>query len=132
MTGAAGSPDAGTDRQDDRAALFRRRAAAAGLRLDRTLVHGPFALNLDAYELSVDGVVRDLSPQQLELLAIFFAAPHRVWSRDELNEITGGRRDSRRIDVRLARLRVSLGADIFRSVVRRGWVLRHTDHTTLH
>ncbi len=130
MTAVAGSSEPG--RADDPAEAFRRRAAAAGLRLEGTLVHGPFALSLDSYELTVDGEVRELSPLQLELLAMFFAAPNHVWSRSELNHLTGGDRDSHRIDVRLTRLRASLGADIFRSVPGRGWALRPVDHLTRH
>ena len=109
--------------------------------MDGQLRYGPFALTLDRYELLADGVPLELSPLRLELLAIFFAAPERVWSRRELDELAGGgaaddghadagQVESRRIDVRLARLRVALGADIFRTVTGRGWILRPVHQIT--
>ena len=110
---------------------FRHRAAGAGLDLDGTLRYGPFTLTLDRYELKAEGEPVELSPLRLELLAVFFAAPERVWSRSELNELAGGGPgDSRRIDVRLARLRTALGTDIFRTVTGRGWILRSADQLT--
>ncbi len=129
MTAAAGSSG---PVGDDRALAFRRRAAAAGLLLDRTLAYGPIELDLDLYRLTVDGEVRELSPLQLELLAVFLAAPERVWSRNQLNTLTGKDGDSHRIDVRLTRLRAALGTDIFRSVAGRGWSLRRPEHITRH
>src|SRR4051812_5825077 len=96
---------------------FRQRAATAGLEVDGPLRYGPFTLTLDRYELLADGAPVELSPMRLELLAVFFAAPQRVWSRGELNDLAGGgSAESRRIDVRLARLRAALGIDIFRTV----------------
>ena len=117
----------------DPGVAFRGRAAAAGLEVERPLSYGPFRLTLDRYELLVDGEPLDLSPLQLEMLAVFFAAPTRVWSRRELNDLAGGGpADSRRIDVRLARLRLALGVDIFRTVTGRGWILRVADQITDH
>lgn len=108
---------------------FHRRARLAGLDVDRELAHGPFALNLSRYELTNGGAVVELSALQLETLAVFFAAPDRVWSRRDLNALTGGNSsDSRRIDVRLARLRMALRTDLFRAVAGRGWILRAADH----
>ena len=119
------APDPGT--------AFRHRAGDAGLSVDQPLRYGPFTLSLDRYELLSDGEQLGLSPLQLELLAVFFAAPDRIWSRRELNDLAGGApADSRRIDVRLARLRVALGADIFRTVTGRGWILRAVDQITDH
>jgi DNA-binding response OmpR family regulator len=107
---------------------FRQRAATAGLDVDVPLRYGPFTLTLDRYELMADGEPVELSPLRLELLAVFFAAPERVWSRGELNDLAGGgSAESRRIDVRLARLRAALGIDIFRTVTGRGWILRSAD-----
>jgi DNA-binding response OmpR family regulator len=119
--------------RNDPATAFRRRAADAGLQLASVLTYGPYVLNLDRYELTVDGVAVELSALHIELLAVFMAAPDRVWSRHELNALTGGRRaESRRIDVRLARLRQSLGADVFRSIIGRGWIMRSPDHIKGH
>ena len=122
-----------TDQLVEPGSAFRARAAIAGVVLDGPLHYGPYTLTLDRYELLAHGEPLELSPLRLELLALFFAAPERVWSRRELNELTGGGQaddrpvESRRIDVRLARLRVALGADIFRTVTGRGWILRPPD-----
>ena len=92
------------------------------------MTHGPFVLNLSRYELTNAGSALELSARQLETLAVFFAAPDRVWSRRELNAFTDGKpSDSRRVDVRLARLRMALGADLFRAIAGRGWILRAAD-----
>ena len=133
MTSALRSAAVTEQLAPDPAAGFRHRAANAGLVVDHPLHYGPFTLTLERYELRRDGEPLDLSPLQLELLAVFFAAPERVWSRRELNDLGGGApAESRRIDVRLARLRVALGADIFRTVTGRGWILRAADQITDH
>lgn len=107
---------------------FRRRASDAGLDLRPTLRHGPLMLNLDRYELTVGGVTVPLPALQVELLAVFLAAPDRVWSRRQLDSLIRGRGgSSRRIDVRLARLRARLGVDLFRSIKGRGWILRPSE-----
>lgn len=108
---------------------FHRRARLAGLDVDHEMTHGPFVLNLTRYELSNAGSNIELSALQLETLAVFFAAPDRVWSRRELNAFTDGKAsDSRRVDVRLARLRMALHTDLFRAIAGRGWILRAADH----
>lgn len=108
---------------------FHERARVAGLDVDHEMTHGPFVLNLSRYELTNAGVAVELSALQLETLAVFFAAPDRVWSRREINTFTDGKpSDSRRVDVRLARLRMALRADLFRAIAGRGWILRAADH----
>ena len=58
-------------------------------------------------------------------LALFLAAPAKVWSRDQLNWICwGDTAPSRRVDVQLCRLRAKTGLDLFRNVRDRGWALR--------
>ena len=82
-------------------------------------------VDLSAYVVTVGGVEVDLSPRQVELLALFLAAPGRVWSRDQLHWVCwGDRRPSRRVDVQLCRIRTKTGRDLFRNVRERGWVLR--------
>ena len=108
---------------------FHRRARLAGLDVDHEMTHGPYVLNLTRYEVTKAGTAIELSALQLETLAVFFAAPDRVWSRRELNAFTDGKvSDSRRVDVRLARIRMALRADLFRAIAGRGWILRAADH----
>ena len=69
--------------------------------------------------------VLDLSARQVELLALFLAAPRKVWSRDQLHWVCwGDTARSRRVDVQLCRLRGKTGIDLFRNVRDRGWALR--------
>ena len=68
-------------------------------------------INLDAYELMVDGKRIDTPPKELELLYHLASAPNRVFTRNQLlDEVWGfdyfG--DSRTVDVHIKRLREKL------------------------
>ena len=107
---------------------FRGRARELGVPIEGVLTHGGIALDLDAYAVTHDGDDVDLSPRQVELLALFLAAPRRVWSRDQLEWACWGEASgSRRVDVQLCRLRARAGLDLFRNVRDRGWALRSAD-----
>ena len=72
------------------------------LRFDKLVI------NLDAYELIVDGKKIDTPPKELELLYHLAATPNRVYTRNQLlDEVWGfdyfG--DSRTVDVHIKRLR---------------------------
>ena len=74
---------------------------------------------------TLDGDELDLSPRQVELLALFLAGPRTVWSREQLHWVCwGDTSPSRRVDVQLCRLRAKTGRDLFRNVRDRGWALR--------
>lgn len=104
---------------------FSSRAEAAGVLLDGPLEHGPLLVDLPSYVVTLDGEALDLSARQVELLALFLAAPRRVWSRDQLHWVCWGNTSaSRRVDVQLCRLRGKTGSDLFRNVRDRGWALR--------
>ena len=104
---------------------FAERAAEAGVVLPSTVQAGGLVVDLAGYEVSLHGEPLDLSPRQVELLALFVAAPARVWSRAQLHRICwGDTAPSRRVDVQLCRLRGRTGLDLFRNVRDRGWALR--------
>lgn len=104
---------------------YTARAASAGADVTGPLTSGDVVVDLSAYVVSVGGEPVDLSPRQVELLALFLATPSRVWSRDLLHWICwGDRRPSRRVDVQLCRIRTRTGRDLFRNVRERGWALR--------
>ena len=68
-------------------------------------------INLDSYELLVDGKVVDTPPKELELLYHLASTPNRVYTRNQLlDEVWGfdyfG--DSRTVDVHIKRLRDKL------------------------
>lgn len=104
---------------------FAGRAAAAGVVLSAPLVTGGLLVDLPGYGVTLDGEPLELSPRQVELLALFLACPRKVWSRDQLHWVCWGDTSaSRRVDVQLCRLRTKTGLDLFRNVRDRGWALR--------
>ena len=125
MTHVATRPDAERRRQTGPPGDFLGRAAEAGVRVDSPVVRGSLVVDLTGYAVTLDGVLLDLSPRQVELLALFLAGPARVWSREQLHWICwGDTSPSRRVDVQLCRLRARTGLDLFRNVRDRGWALR--------
>ena len=104
---------------------FISRAADAGVNLAGPLTTGDLVVDLAGYVVTLDGEALDLSPRQVELLALFLGAPRKVWSRDQLHWVCwGDTAPSRRVDVQLCRLRAKTGMDLFRNVRDRGWALR--------
>ena len=104
---------------------FASRAADAGVALGGSLSSGGLVVDLAGYVVTLDGDVLDVSPRQVELLALFLATPRKVWSRDQLHWVCwGDTSPSRRVDVQLCRLRAKTGLDLFRNVRDRGWALR--------
>ena len=74
----------------------------------KKLTFDKLIINLDSYELTVDGKQVDTPPKELELLYHLAAAPTRVYTRNQLlDEVWGfdyfG--DSRTVDVHIKRLR---------------------------
>ena len=104
---------------------FASRASDAGVSLSGPLSFGPLVVDLAGYVVTLSGEELDVSPRQVELLALFLAAPRKVWSRDQLHWVCwGDTSPSRRVDVQLCRLRAKTGLDLFRNVRDRGWALR--------
>ena len=78
---------------------------------ERKLTFDKLVINLDSYELLVDGKRVDTPPKELELLYHLAASPNRVFTRNQLlDEVWGfdyfG--DSRTVDVHIKRLREKL------------------------
>ena len=74
----------------------------------KRLVFDKLVIDLDSYELTVDGQKVDTPPKELELLYHLAATPNRVYTRNQLlDEVWGfdyfG--DSRTVDVHIKRLR---------------------------
>ena len=74
----------------------------------KKLTFDKLTINLDSYELIVDGKVIDTPPKELELLYHLASTPNRVYTRNQLlDEVWGfdyfG--DSRTVDVHIKRLR---------------------------
>ena len=88
-------------------------------RADRTAVEAParrlcfdkLTIDMDAFELTVDGKKVDTPPKEMELLFYLASSPNRVYTRNQLlDEVWGfdyfG--DSRTVDVHVKRLREKL------------------------
>lgn len=78
---------------------------------EKKLVFDRLIINLDSYELIVDGKRVDTPPKEMELLYHLAATPNRVYTRNQLlDEVWGfdyfG--DSRTVDVHVKRLREKL------------------------
>lgn len=91
-------------------AVLRRYGAERGGE-EKKLVFPKLVINLDSYELLVDGKRVDTPPKELELLYHLASAPNRVFTRNQLlDEVWGfdyfG--DSRTVDVHIKRLREKL------------------------
>ena len=77
----------------------------------KRLVFDKLEINLDSYELLVDGKKVDTPPKELELLYHLASTPNRVYTRNQLlDEVWGFEYygDSRTIDVHVKRLREKL------------------------
>ena len=86
-------------------------ADAAGGKGARRLCFDKLVIDLDAYELIVDGKRVDTPPKEMELLYHLASSPNRVFTRNQLlDEVWGfdyfG--DSRTVDVHVKRLREKL------------------------
>lgn len=91
-------------------AVLRRYGAEEGSE-EKKLSFEKLVINLDSYELLVDGRRVDTPPKELELLYHLAASPNRVFTRNQLlDEVWGfdyfG--DSRTVDVHIKRLREKL------------------------
>ena len=90
-------------------AVMRRTDADSPV--DKKLSFDKLTINLDSYELIVDGKKVDTPPKEMELLYHLASSPNRVFTRNQLlDEVWGfdyfG--DSRTVDVHIKRLREKL------------------------
>jgi len=77
----------------------------------KIVVFNKLSINLESYELKVDGKAVDTPPKELELLFHLASNPNRVYTRDQLlDEVWGFEYygDSRTVDVHVKRLREKL------------------------
>ena len=92
-------------------AVLRRTSGVAAEKKARRLVFDKLIIDMDAFELTVDGKKVDTPPKELELLYHLASTPNRVYTRNQLlDEVWGfdyfG--DSRTVDVHIKRLREKL------------------------
>ena len=92
-------------------AVLRRTGTTAVEKTARRLTYDRLVIDMDAFELTVDGKKVDTPPKEMELLYHLAASPNRVFTRNQLlDEVWGfdyfG--DSRTVDVHVKRLREKL------------------------
>ena len=92
-------------------AVLRRADRAGNEEMARRLVFDKLTIDMDAFELVVDGKKLDTPPKEMELLFYLASSPNRVYTRNQLlDEVWGfdyfG--DSRTVDVHVKRLREKL------------------------
>ena len=91
-------------------AVLRRCGSAANTKI-REVQFDKLYINMENYELKVDGVTVDAPPKEMELLYHLASNPNRVYTRDQLlDEVWGFEYygDSRTVDVHVKRLREKL------------------------
>ena len=92
-------------------AVLRRSGANPQEKKAKRLVFDKLIIDMDAFELTVDGKKIDTPPKEMELLFHLASSPNRVYTRNQLlDEVWGfdyfG--DSRTVDVHVKRLREKL------------------------
>ncbi len=92
-------------------AVLRRSDCVSDEKQARRLVFDKLIIDMDAFELTVDGKKVDIPPKEMELLFYLATSPNRVYTRNQLlDEVWGfdyfG--DSRTVDVHIKRLRDKL------------------------
>ena len=102
-------------------AVLRRTCGVTAEKKSRRLVFDKLVIDMDAFELTVDGRKVDTPPKEMELLYYLASSPNRVYTRNQLlDEVWGfdyfG--DSRTVDVHVKRLREKL------ENVDAGWSLK--------
>ena len=92
-------------------AVLRRSSGVTAEKKSRRLTFDKLIIDMDAFELLVDGNKIDTPPKEMELLFYLASSPNRVYTRNQLlDEVWGfdyfG--DSRTVDVHVKRLREKL------------------------
>ena len=102
-------------------AVLRRTSGVTAEKKSRRLVFDKLVIDMDSFELIVDGKKVDTPPKEMELLFYLASSPNRVYTRNQLlDEVWGfdyfG--DSRTVDVHVKRLREKLEG------IEAGWSLK--------
>ncbi|MBQ6996766.1 MAG: response regulator transcription factor [Oscillospiraceae bacterium] len=92
-------------------AVLRRSSGTAAPAKARRLNFDKLTIDMDAFELTVDGKKVDTPPKEMELLFYLASTPNRVYTRNQLLDEVWGFDcyvDSRTVDVHVKRLREKL------------------------
>ena len=105
-------------------AVLRRSGNSVTKKNDRRLVFDKLVIDMDSFELTVNGKKVDTPPKEMELLFHLASSPNRVYTRNQLlDEVWGfdyfG--DSRTVDVHVKRLREKLEGVSDQWMVKTVW-----------
>ncbi len=78
----------------------------------RRIVVGPLVIDLDRFEVTVDGAKADLTATEFKILQLLASRPGRVFTRDQILDFLWGQEKAvidRTIDVHIRNLREKLG-----------------------
>ena len=92
-------------------AVLRRSSGVTDQKKSRRLIFDRLIVDMDAFELTVNGKKVDIPPKEMELLFYLASSPNRVYTRNQLlDEVWGFAYfgDSRTVDVHVKRLREKL------------------------
>ena len=92
-------------------AVLRRSSGTAAPEKARRLCFDKLTIDMDAFEMTVDGKKVDTPPKEMELLFYLASTPNRVYTRNQLLDEVWGFDcyvDSRTVDVHVKRLREKL------------------------
>lgn len=94
-----------------KAVLRRTKGDSTNESTNKTVIYDNLEINIENYEMKVNGVAVDTPPKELELIYHFASNPNRVYTRDQLLDEVWGfdyYGDSRTVDVHVKRLREKL------------------------
>ena len=94
-----------------KAVLRRSASQSGGTEGIKEISYDKLTINLNNYELTVNGVIVPTPPKELELIFHLASNPNRVFTRDQLLDEVWGFEcyvDSRTVDVHIKRLREKL------------------------
>ena len=92
-------------------AVLRRTGSAEPEQKTRRLSFDRMVIDMDSFQLLIDGVKVDTPPKEMELLYFLASSPNRVYTRNQLRDEVWGFDyfgDSRTVDVHVKRLREKL------------------------
>ena len=92
-------------------AVLRRSTGVVNEKKKQRLVFDKLIIDMEAFELTVDGKKVDTPPKEMELLFFLASSPNRVYTRNQLLDEVWGVEcyiDSRTVDVHVKRLRDKL------------------------
>ena len=76
--------------------------------IDGEIYFDKLSINMNTFELKLDGKIMEIPPKELELLNYLCSHPNKVFTRDQLLDVVWGYEffgDSRTVDVHIKRLR---------------------------